>query len=176
MAVSPLNARTTSSQFDLQPFQRRYAALIASWARDELEGYWLAPRTAPPLTAAKVAAWAGFQREPVQLVPRGGRLPVAYGELNVLNAWRREYWLGHLVVDPAQRGRGLGLRLVSGLLARGFSQRGAHRISLVVFRENERAIRCYRAAGMIDDGEELHRFPLYDREETLLRMVARPRL
>lgn len=101
--------------------------------------------------------------------------PLAYGEVNLLNERRREYWLGHLIVDPRQRGRGVGRWLAELLLQEAFDRLGARRVSLVVFPENRSAIACYRAAGMRDEGFETHYFPPYRRWERLLRLIATAR-
>jgi RimJ/RimL family protein N-acetyltransferase len=155
----------------LERFEPRYAGLVASWVCSEREAYWLAPHTPPPITAERVVGWAVDGRHPLQLIEAGTPVPVAYGELNVLNAAAREYWLGHLIVDRARRGRGLGVRLVELLIERGFRRLGARRISLVVFPDNLVAQRSYRAAGMHDEGYEVHHFPAYGTRERLLRMA-----
>jgi RimJ/RimL family protein N-acetyltransferase len=162
--------RRTSPPTRLERFDPRHTELVASWVRSEREAYWLAPHTPPPITAERVLAWSMEGRHPLQLMEGGALAPVAYGELNVLNASAREYWLGHLIVDPERRGRGLGVRLVELLIQRGFQHLGARRISLVVFTDNLVAQRSYRAAGMREEGYEVHRFPAYGTSERLLRM------
>jgi len=157
----------------LVPFEAPWAALVASWAVDARETYWLAPRNAPPLTAAEILRWHTPGHTPYALLAEQRATPVGYGELNVMSSGRRRYWLGHLVIDPAERGRGLGVALTRKLLEEAFVRRGAREVSLVVFPDNVAAIACYRAAGMHDDGYETHEFAAYRRVETLLRMVAR---
>lgn len=102
-----------------------------------------------------------------------GTKPVAYGELNVMASRRKEYWLGHLIVDPRKRGGGLGVRLTRLLLERAFLRYVARRVSLVVFPENETAIRCYTKAGLHAEGFETHHFPKPRRSEQLLLMATR---
>lgn len=97
--------------------------------------------------------------------------PVAYGELNVLDRGYRSHWLGHLVVAPHARGQGLGRALTELLLARAFEVHESRRVTLVVFRENQSAIACYRKAGMRPDGFEHHFFEPYNRGARLLRMA-----
>lgn len=163
--------RRTLPPVRLERFEPHFAELVASWVRSEREAYWLAPHTPPPITAERVVAWSVAGRHPLQLMEAGMPVPVAYGELNVLNAAGREYWLGHLIVDCTRRGRGLGVRLVELLIERGFQRLGARRISLVVFTDNLVAQRSYRAAGMRDEGYEVHHFPAYGTSERLLRMA-----
>lgn len=172
MAAEPITSPRRVSALRLTPFETRHADRVLSWVRGPREAYWLAPRTKPPLTVEKLRAWARPGRNPLMLVAPDQPEPLAYGELNVLNEQRRDYWLGHLIVDPGQRGRGLGRRLTELLLRRAFNRLAARRVSLVVFPENVAAVACYRSAGMCDDGCEAHYFAVYGRRERLLRLVA----
>lgn len=156
----------------LEPFDPRQAECVASWVRSDQEAYWLAPKTTPPLTAQRIRCWALPNHEALQLRTPEGAAPLAYGELNLLNGSRRHFWLGHLIVDPDCRGRGLGRELTRRLLQRAFYRRGAQKVSLVVFPENVDAIACYRAAGLHDDGAEEHLLAAYDCRARLLRMSA----
>jgi RimJ/RimL family protein N-acetyltransferase len=170
MAAVPIRTKPQIVRARLMPFEDEHAARVASWVLDEREAYLLAPRTLPPLTAEKVRDWAGPGRQQFSLVESGRKRPVGYGELNVLRTEERHFWLGHLIVDPRRRGRGLGTRLTRLLLERAFNQQGARRVTLVVFPENRRAVACYRAAGLGEAGFEVHYFPPYDRQVRLLKM------
>jgi ribosomal protein S18 acetylase RimI-like enzyme len=172
MAASPVSKPIALQALRLAAFDLRHAARVVTWVRGPLEAYWLAPRTPPPLTVEKVRAWSRPGRSPFMLVAAAGRVPLAYGELNELLRRPSEYWLGHLIVDPRHRGRGLGRRLTELLLERAFHVCSARRVSLVVFRENRAAIATYRSAGMRADGCEWHRFASSGRSERLLRFVA----
>lgn len=55
--------------------------------------------------------------------------------------------LARLVVDPEQRGRGLGRRLTGMLMTAGRELFSHDEFSLFVYRANEPACRCYRALG-----------------------------
>jgi RimJ/RimL family protein N-acetyltransferase len=173
MTVQPAIQPARLRALQLRPFDPGRAVLVVSWVGGAQETRWLAPRSTPPLTAAKVRAWAGPGRDPLMLVAPDEPQPLAYGEVNVLNERRHEYWLGHLIVDPRRRGGGLGTRLTELLLQRAFGHHRARRVSLVVFPENAAAIACYRAAGMREDGFEVHYFTPYRRHERLLRFVAK---
>ncbi|MBK8916080.1 MAG: GNAT family N-acetyltransferase [Phycisphaerales bacterium] len=153
----------------LRPFEPADAEVIASWADSAGEAYWLAPRTAPPLTAEKVRDWGRNGRQQWILCERGGGALLAYGELNLLNASRHSFWLGHLVVDPQRRGTGLGTEITRRLLDRAFVHCAAMSVTLVVFPANRSAIRAYQAAGMCADGFEEHHFDAYGRTERLAR-------
>ncbi len=157
----------------LQSFHAGYAALVASWVRDPREAYWLAPRSEPPLTAARVLEWIGPGRQCLLMLEQGVAAPVGYGEINVLDARTRRYWLGHLIIDGEQRGRGLGIALTRLLLERAFGPMRAREITLVVFPGNVAAIASYRAVGFVDEGEEVHEFPHYGGRTRMLRMSTR---
>lgn len=161
-----------AGRLQLSPFDPGFADLVASWVRSEEEAFWLAPHTDPPLTGDKVRGWIGENRQPFMLLQSGVAEPVGYGELNLLNIARREYWLGHLIIRPERRGAGLGAELTRGLIRLAFEQFGASRVALVVFEGNQAALDCYRACGLIFDGRERHRFPAYDRECELVRMAV----
>jgi RimJ/RimL family protein N-acetyltransferase len=172
MAAGPVIKLTAAQALRLTAFDERYAERVVSWVRDSREAYWLAPRTTPPLTGDKVRAWAQPGRNPFMLAGPEELEPLAYGELNELRRKQNEYWLGHLIVDPQQRGHGLGRRLTELLLDQAFHNYGARRVSLVVFPDNLAAIATYRSAGMRADGYETHCFGQHWRPERLLRFVA----
>jgi RimJ/RimL family protein N-acetyltransferase len=169
MAAHPVNRPAGPPPLRLTPFCAEWAELVVSWVRDPQEEYWLAPKTPPPLTAAHVRRWHEPGHNPFALLAAPGEPPSGYGELNALVRARRQYWIGHLIVDPAQRGRGLGSTFTRLLLDEAFEERGAQRVSLVVFPENTAAIACYRAAGLHEDGHEWHSFPAYGTRACLLR-------
>ncbi|MFQ5495845.1 MAG: GNAT family N-acetyltransferase [Phycisphaerae bacterium] len=171
MAVEPIEPKRRVRLW-LRPYVAAHAPLIADWVGGAQDAYWLAPRTPPPITAAIVSAWSGEQTDRRVLVDEHDDSILAYGELNLLSAVRRVYWLGHLIVDPQRRGVGLGCRLTQLLIERAFTRYGAKRLTLVVFRENESAIRCYEAAGMRPNGWETHYFPEYKRRVRLMRMAV----
>ncbi|BBU55845.1 MULTISPECIES: GNAT family N-acetyltransferase [Roseobacteraceae] len=56
--------------------------------------------------------------------------------------------------DPSQLGKGLGREVIKLILSYGFGTLKLHRVDLRVLSYNERAIRCYRACGFIEEGRE----------------------
>lgn len=172
LATEATCAKPATAAARLVPFAPRYAETVLSWVRDEREAYWLAPKSTPPLTAGELRAWQVPGHQQFLLLPEADGDPVGYGELNLLNANRDRYWLGHLIVDSRQRGRGYGRELTRLLLERAFRVHRARAVTLVVFPENTTAIRCYLATGMFPDGHETHEFPSYGTCVTLLRMAA----
>ena len=173
MAVEPIHRQVDAPLLQVAPFQDGWAGLVASWVRDDDELYELAPRLLPPMTAAKVCSWQAPGRRPWLLYESERARPIGYGELNVLGAADREYWLGHIIIDPVERGRGLGMELVRQLMGLAFDELGARITSLVVFPSNAAAVACYRAAGLRAIGHESHYFRARRRQCRLLRMAIR---
>lgn len=171
MAVEPIHRRADTPLLRVAPFQDRWAGLVASWVRDDDELYELAPRLLPPMTAAKVRWWQAPGRRPRLLYEAERANPIGYGELNLLGAADREYWLGHIIIDPAERGRGLGVELVRQLMRLAFVELDARIVSLVVFPSNAAAVACYRAVGLRSIGLESHYFKARARRCRLLRMA-----
>lgn len=56
--------------------------------------------------------------------------------------------------DVSQLGKGLGREGIGLILSHAFGTLGLHRIDLRVLACNERAIRCYRACGFVEEGRE----------------------
>ena len=56
--------------------------------------------------------------------------------------------------DVSQLGKGLGRELINLVLSYAFGPIKLHRVDLRVLAFNERAIRCYRACGFVEEGRE----------------------
>ncbi len=173
MSVAPVQvdavyARKGSSY--LAPFDDALAPFVAAWVQDRHELFWLAPKTAPPLTAAKMADWPGPGGCPMLLHRDGSSEPRGYIELNPMPHESRHLWLGHCLIRPRWRGTGLGREMVQLLLEQAFVHRAAESVSLVVFPDNVCAIRCYRASGFLQVGEQVKFFPTTNRRHCMLVM------
>ncbi len=158
-------------ELELRPFESRFAAIVASWPRDERDLLWLAPRTPPPLTPKKVCRWQRANKRTFLLHVGGELGPCAYGEINLMQDKPKHKWLGHLIVAPTVRRRGIGSRLVALLLGEAFQTHAAHSVSLVVFPENHLAQRCYLREGFVHAGDEFHRFRPGQPEYRMQRMT-----
>ena len=60
-------------------------------------------------------------------------------------------WLS-IVLDGERLGRGYGRDTLRTLLGWAFRTQNFHRISLETWATNERALRCYRAVGFVEEG------------------------
>ena len=56
--------------------------------------------------------------------------------------------------DVSQLGKGLGREVINLVLSYAFGTLGLHRVDLRVLAFNERAIRCYRKCGFVEEGRE----------------------
>jgi|CXWL01.1.fsa_nt_gi RimJ/RimL family protein N-acetyltransferase len=154
----------------LTTFNDAYVQCVTSWVRGQQELLWLAPGTPWPLTADKVLAWGQERRRRFLLWVDSMTTPVGYAELNEMAGRPEQMWIGHFIVDPAQRGTGLGTRFAQELVARAFFDHAASEVLLVVFPDNAGAIRCYERAGMKSMGRERKYFKVTACEHVVVRM------
>lgn len=82
-----------------------------------------------------------------------GRL-LGEARLDGLDLHDRRARLATGLYDASQLGKGLGRDVVDLVLAHAFGPLGLHRVDLRVLAFNERAIRCYRACGFVEEGRE----------------------
>ena len=128
---------------DLRPFPPELAGVVSSWAPTHEEVLIWCSAAAAPVTAEQLNKWADEDgAEPFGLY-RGNRL-VAYGELWV-DDHECEVELARLIVDPGERGQGLGRYLAAGLARLGRLR--YPRVFLRVRPANVAALRSYAAAG-----------------------------
>lgn len=168
---------TSQVRWRLARFALDHAAQVASWVQSDEELYRLAPSCSTPITASKVAGWTRRSGEAYLLCRGSDPDFCGYGEINQFSQRGDCCWLGHLLIDPARRGCGAG-RALTELLVRVATRRfSAKMIVLVVFPENEAAIRCYERCGFVYRRDEFHRFAGRTGAQRLLRfeLQADPR-
>ena len=157
----------------LRPFEPDDAREGARWVRTKRDLQWLAPGTAPPLTAEKVIAWKKPGGQAFALTVNDSSEPIGYGELNPMGGENGHWWIGHVIVRPDLRGRGLGQAFVRALLDHAFHELAADRVSLIVFPGNRAALDCYRRVGFAPMSEEFHQFGQGGAKNRLLRLEIR---
>jgi len=113
--------------------------------------------TPQPMTAEEAQTWfATFvetDRPYRWVIEHGGRI-VGTARLHSLvrEDRRARYAIG--LFHPDFLGRGVGTEATKLVLQFAFRQLGLHRIDLRVLAHNERAIRCYRTCGFVEEGRE----------------------
>lgn len=142
----------------LVPFEAHYSGLVAGWVRSDDELFLLSPRTPGPLTPAKVIGWKQAGGDQLLYCIADDAEPWGYVELNPIPGRTGQWWVGHCLVAPYRRGKGIGLRMVRLVLDLAFDSRGATAVSLVVFPHNFGAVRCYRVAGFAERREVYREF------------------
>lgn len=156
--------------YEFRPFDRLHAATVAAWVADEQELFLLAPGTAWPLTPAKVFGWVKPQGRAFLLFEDRRDVPCGYAELNPLRNSPDQLWIGHVVLDPRLRGRGIGRRLTQLLIEAGLADPRIDRLVMVVFPDNHAAVSCYRATGFRVTRRERHRFGPRPGDHAMLRL------
>jgi RimJ/RimL family protein N-acetyltransferase len=118
----------------------RWAGPIFQWPLDrpQLERY-LAAAEGPGATRR------------IWRVNDGGEV-VGHVELNAIERTHRSATLSRVLVRPDLRGRGTGTAMVRAALAEGFEGMGLHRVDLLVFEDNARAVACYDRLGFRREG------------------------
>ncbi len=82
-----------------------------------------------------------------------GRL-LGEARLDGLNLQDSRARLATGLYDVSQLGKGLGREMIRLVLSHAFETIGLHRVDLRVLAFNERAMRCYRACGFVEEGRE----------------------
>lgn len=127
----------------VRPFPADLAVLVSSWAGTAGEVLMWCGLAAAPVPAGQIEAWADEDGVQPFGLYRDERL-VGYGELWVDDD-EAEVELARLIIDPRERGQGLGRHLVAELASRA---RSVHPlVFLRVHPANLAAQRCYAAAG-----------------------------
>jgi RimJ/RimL family protein N-acetyltransferase len=134
---------STSAKADLIPFSHSFAQRVASWI-DSAETYcnMTGELTEPPEDV--VESWQQVDVKAFLLMAHGQ--PLAYGEI-----WDRPVELaaeiGHLIVDPARRGRGYGTKMLQLLTQRAAQNARVRRVILNFHGGDETVLGCYLKAG-----------------------------
>lgn len=123
------------------------ASFSDPWAPDTVAGSLHEPRTIILVAAPRDA------EDGVAGYGRSGDGVADYGICGYAVAWTvgDEGEIAHLAVAPATRSRGIGARLLAGLLDECV-RRGARQVFLEVRRSNEPARRLYERAGFTEVG------------------------
>ena len=135
----------------LRAYQPEDFPIIQSWVKDErIHAFWSAGHMPWPLTAKSFAAKLaqGFQDwgDQAYICEDHHKRPVGFF-LCSRNIEKAESYLKHVLVDPAQRGRGIGAQMMRLAVKHAMESDGASIVRLNVFDANPGALRCYQNAG-----------------------------
>ena len=75
--------------------------------------------------------------------------------LRYTDAEKKIIRFGFVIVDDTKRGKGYGKQMLILAIKYAFDIFGAEKITLGVFDNNEPAYFCYKAAGFMENGEEM---------------------
>lgn len=133
---------------------RRYEMSLAA------EEAWMREQAGQPMS---------FGRTFFAIVTKGGR---HIGNTNFFNASPedRSAELGIMIGDKAHWSQGYGTDAMLTLLGFGFGEMNLHRISLNVFAQNARALRCYEKCGFVLEARKRRDFYRNGAYEDLLLM------
>ncbi len=129
----------------LEPFEKKHLPALMSWFTDEKAlRQWGGPKMRYPFD--EKSFWEDLDLPRWQswsLLDEKDNL-VGFGQ--VTERFGRHH-LGRLVVDPRQRGKGFGLRLVEMLMENARKEAADKEFGLYVYPQNIPAFRCYLALG-----------------------------
>lgn len=141
----------------LRPFRQSDVAgrLVLGRSPEIVRSFGGDPEALPPFGEDEAQAW----------VKRNLAHPLCWavevegcllGELRLdgLDRHDRRARLAIGLYDFSQLGKGLGREAIRLILSHAFGRLGLNRVDLRVLEYNERAIRCYRACGFVEEGRE----------------------
>ncbi len=137
---------------ELRGFSDGYEGQVAGWARTAHEVALLCGLVEYPFPADAVTSWRKVEPDIQSYLLFEGERAVGYGEL-WLDDEEDEVELARLIVDPAERGQGIGAELVRALLKPAIAA-GHPDIFLRVRPENAVAIRTYLRTGFVDVSQQ----------------------
>lgn len=170
--------RLTGDKVLLREYRPDDVASVRAWAND-LETirylssrYWMPQSQADAADFVDHAMRAGTNGAYFVIAAREDERYLGQVDLFTIN-WRlRSAEMGIVMGAEALRGQGYGTQAVQLLLTYAFGMLGLERVELEVAAENERAIRCYRRAGFVQEGVKRHAFMIGGRYSDLVIMSA----
>ena len=117
-----------------------------------LDGGTPRPASLERLLADYDARMGKDQGDDVHFSIEAGGQYIGHCGLHAFNATARSCELSVEIGDRNYWGRGYGREVVRLLLDYAFRHRNLNRVALATHSENERAMRCYRACGFVEEG------------------------
>ncbi|WP_028022001.1 GNAT family N-acetyltransferase [Enterovibrio calviensis] len=154
---------------ELVPFGENDAAQLCAWIPDATTNVqWGGPTFSFPVTPEQICTHiARDEVRPFLLIHNREAL----GYIELFRVSDNEYRLCRvLIASPANRGKGLGRRLVELALEKARLISNVYKVSLAVFAHNTAAISCYSSLGFIVSPEQTKTRISNGETWTLLRM------
>jgi len=134
----------------LRPFEPTDDAALISWLRSAAElTLFTGPKLTWPLTSEQLD---GIRATPEFAAFTAIVDDEVIGHIELISTGDDSARIGRVLLDPAQRGRGLGEALVRAAIAEA-SARGIRSLSLFVYPDNTPAVRLYEKLGFTSHGE-----------------------
>jgi RimJ/RimL family protein N-acetyltransferase len=155
LAVAPAHA-LSDDEISLAPMLPHDFSLLFTWLNDADAAALDVPYM--PVSCLAYRDWLEkIARDSSQLlfsVRRHGGSEQALGFILFKNFQTvyRSAELGARIGQESERGHGYGKRAVRLALSYAWNTLNLHRVSLHVFADNQRALTCYRNAGMVQEG------------------------
>ncbi len=139
----------------LRPIEVSDEFLLRKWLNDPVVRQGL--DHLPPTNAAREQDWIESQATNtgeyhVGIVARAGDRLIGTVSLVDIDAISRSAELRIMIGDVDYHSRGFGTEAVKLIVRYGFEELNLNRISLGVFANNPKAIRCYQKAGFVQEG------------------------
>lgn len=143
----------------LKPFEPADIEYLVKWIPDESAMVqWSGPYFTWPLSRAALSEYqqSGLIQPPIRrifkAVAADSGAVLGHIELNNLDFRSFSATLSRVLVNPSQRGQGIGLAMTLATLQVAFDQLHLHRVNLHVYDFNQPAIHCYERAGFRREG------------------------
>lgn len=142
---------------ELQPFTDEDIDRLVGWfPSPEALFVWTATTFEHPLTREQMKRFvdesrARGDRQFFKAVGPDGEV-FGHVELGAIDHRNKSLRIGRVVIDPAQRGKGLGAGMMRAAVERSFRELGMHRVELWVLDDNRSAIASYERVGFRREG------------------------
>lgn len=147
-------------ELQLEPLTLADLGKLQGWIPDEeFLIQWAGPAFRYPLDRKQLERhWRSSQgerpaRRIYKALPPGSPVMAGSVELNRIDRRNGSASLSRAIIgDPAFRGRGAGKAMIDAVLSEAFNGLKLHRVELIVFDHNDRALNCYKRAGFKAEG------------------------
>ncbi len=143
---------------ELIPFAEEHDKYLIEWSTDpDFLLQWAGSRVSYPLTTPQLEKLRELgRRDPAELylytpINEDGNV-MGHGEIGDLDRRNRSGVIKRILIGPPYQKKGNGTKLMRLLLKKGFLELDLHRIELLVFSFNQRAIHCYETVGFKREG------------------------